>query len=264
MDEFQTLLQTIQRLLQIQCTSYKEDYIKRRIASRMNARHIGTYREYRDYLLSHPEEHQPLKNALTINVTKFFRDPPVFECVKNEIIIPILRQQNRIRIWSAGCSSGEEPYSYAIMLHDQTLLRKDVDWQIIATDIDDVILQKAKEGIYDKSALEFISERQLHRHFTPLPDGKFAIKPHVKEMVRFQHHDLMSGVPIQRGLDIISCRNVTIYFSDQQKNDLVRMFHQGLRPGGYYIMGMSEFLGREVENLFTPFKPLQKIFVRKD
>jgi len=74
----------------------------------------------------------------------------------------------------------------------------------------------------------------------------------------------MSGVPVQRGLDIVSCRNVTIYFSDPQKNDLVRMFYQGLRPGGYYIMGMSEFLGREVENLFIPFKPLQKIFIRKD
>ncbi len=264
MDEFQSLLQTIQRLFGIQCTNYKEDYIKRRLASRMNARRIATYREYQEYLLKHPEEHEPLKNALTINVTKFFRDPAVFECIRNEILTPMLRQQNRIRIWSAGCSSGEEPYSYAMMLYDQTLIRKDIDWQVIATDIDDVILGKAREGVYDKSALEFVNERQLHRHFTRRADGKFEIKPHIREKVRFQHHDLMSGVPVQRGLDIVSCRNVTIYFTDPQKNDLVRMFHQGLRPGGYYVMGMSEFLGREVEHLFAPYKPLQKIFVRKE
>ncbi|MDI9632905.1 MAG: protein-glutamate O-methyltransferase CheR [Methanolinea sp.] len=264
MDDFQSLLQTIQRLFNIQCGSYKEDYIKRRIASRMNARRIATYKEYREFLLSHPEEHELLKNALTINVTKFFRDPQVFECIRDEILTPLLRRQNRVRIWSAGCSSGEEPYSYAMLLYDLTLIRKDVDWLIIATDIDEAILRKAKEGIYEKSTLEYVSERQLHRHFTARPDGKFEIKPHIRQHVMFQHHDLMSGVPVQRNLDLVSCRNVTIYFSDKQKNDLVRMIHQGLRPGGYYVMGMSEFLGREVEHLFSPYKPLLKIFVRND
>jgi chemotaxis protein methyltransferase CheR len=264
MDEFQNLLQTIQRLFHIQCTNYKEDYIKRRLASRMNARHIATYKEYQDFLVGHPEEHDLLKNALTINVTKFFRDPQVFECIKNDILIPLLRQQKRIRVWSAGCSSGEEPYTYAMMLYDQTLIHKDVDWQVIATDIDEAILKKAREGVYEKPALEFVNERQLHRHFLQRADGKFEMKPHIREKVKFQHHDLMSGIPIQHDLDIISCRNVTIYFTDTQKNDLVRMIHKGLRPGGYYVMGMSEFLGREVENLFTSFKPLQKIFVRKD
>jgi len=264
MDEFQNLLQTIQRLLNIQCSNYKEDYIKRRLASRMNSRHIATYKEYQEYLLKNIEEHEALKNALTINVTKFFRDPPVFEILKSEIIPPILRQRKKLRLWSAGCSSGEEPYSYAIMLHDMTTILKDVDWMVLATDIDDTILKKAKEGIYEKSSLEYVSESQLRRHFKHREDGRYEIKPHIREKVKFQHHDLMSGVPITRYLDIISCRNVTIYFSDKQKNDLVRMFHQGLSPGGYYVMGMSEFLGREVESYFTPYKPLQKIFVRKD
>lgn len=264
MDEFQALLQTIQRLLNVQCTSYKEDYIKRRLASRMNARHIKTYKEYQDFLLQNKDEHELLKNALTINVTKFFRDLPVFETVRAEIFQPILRQKKRLRLWSAGCSSGEEPYSYAIILHDMTTIMKDVDWSIIATDIDEVILKRAKEGIYEKSALEFVTESQLRRHFKLLDDGRYEVKPHIKEKVKFQHHDLMSGVPIARYLDIISCRNVTIYFSDKQKNDLAKMFYQGLSPGGYYVMGMSEFLGRELEGYFASFKPLQKIFIRKD
>ena len=264
MDEFQSLLQTIQRLFNIQCTSYKEDYIKRRLASRMNARHIRSYQEYQDFLLNTKEEHEALKNALTINVTKFFRDPPVFETIRSDIISPLLRQKKRLRIWSAGCSSGEEPYSYAIILYDMAYLQKDAEWTIIATDIDETILKKATEGVYEKASLEYVSESQLRRHFKQGEDGRYEVKPHIREKVKFQHHDLMSGVPISRYLDIISCRNVTIYFSDKQKNDLVRMFHQGLSPGGYYVMGMSEFLGREVECYFAPYKPLQKIFVRKE
>jgi len=252
MDEFQSLLQTIQRLFNIQCTNYKEDYIKRRLASRMNARHIATYKEYQNFLLEHPEEHDLLKNALTINVTKFFRDPQVFECIKNDIIIPLLRQQKRIRIWSAGCSSGEEPYSYAMILYDQTLIHRDVDWQIIATDIDEVILKRAREGIYEKPALEFVNERQIHRHFIQRSDGKFEIKPHIKEKVRFQHHDLMSGVPIQHDLDIVSCRNVTIYFTDAQKNDLVRMIYKGLRPGAIISWGCRNSWGGRSKTSLHP------------
>jgi len=179
-------------------------------------------------------------------------------------LTPILRQKKRLRLWSAGCSSGEAPYSYAILLYDLTTLQKDADWPVIATDIDDTILKKAKEGVYEKASLELVSESQLRRHFRQMEDGKFEVKPHIRERVKFQHHDLMSGIPISRYLDVISCRNVTIYFNDAQKNDLVRMFYQGLSPGGYYVMGMSEFLSREVDGLFTPFRPLQKIFVRKD
>ncbi|MCU0631635.1 MAG: protein-glutamate O-methyltransferase CheR [Methanolinea sp.] len=264
MDEFQSLLQTIQRLFNIQCSNYKEDYIKRRLASRMNSRRIPTYKEYQEYLLKNKEEHEALKNALTINVTKFFRDPPVFEVVKTEIFSPILRKKKKLRLWSAGCSSGEEPYSYAIMLYDLTAIQKDVDWMVIATDIDDTILRKAKEGVYEKTSLELVSESQLRRHFKQRDDGKYEIKPHIREKVKFQHHDLMSGVPASRFFDVVSCRNVTIYFNDRQKTDLVHMFYQGLSPGGYYVMGMSEFLSREVEDLFAPFRPLQKIFVRKD
>lgn len=264
MDEFQSLLQTIQRLFHIQCANYKEDYIKRRLASRMNSRRITTYRGYQEYLLQNVDEREALKNALTINVTKFFRDPSVFESLKADVFLPILRQKKRLRLWSAGCSSGEEPYSYAIVIHDITSLQKDVDWTVIATDIDDTILKKAKEGIYEKSSLELVSESQLRRHFRQRDDGRYEIKPHIREKVKFQHHDLMSGIPVSRYLDVISCRNVTIYFNDRQKNELVRMFHQGLAPGGFYVMGMSEFLSREVEGLFAPYRPLQKIFVRKD
>lgn len=262
MDDFERLLAAIEEHLSIRCGQYKQAYIKRRLYSRMNSRDIKDYGEYQKILLSDPEEREKLKNALTINVTKFFRDPDVFEAVKRDLLPSILKTKTRIRIWSAGCSSGEEPYSYAIILAELAFFHKEMNSLVIATDIDREILKKAAEGVYDPSALENLSESQKRRHFTRRPDGKFEVKPAIKEMVRFQNHDLMAGAPVSRGFDIISCRNVTIYFTDQQKNDLNRMFHGALAPNGFYIMGLSEYLGKEVAPLFTPYRAREKIFTR--
>ncbi|MBP1927890.1 chemotaxis protein methyltransferase CheR [Methanolinea mesophila] len=262
MDDFSLLLTTIEKILSIRCGNYKEDYIKRRLLSRMNATGATGYREYHKLLQNSSEEQEKLRNALTINVTKFFRDPEVFDLVKRDLIPRILKKKNRVRIWSAGCSSGEEPYSFAIILAELGLFHKDLDGLIYATDIDQEILKKARAGVYEKSSLENLSENQVRRNFTQRTDGKFEVRPHLRERIRFQHHDLMAGVPVSRNLDIVSCRNVTIYFTEHQKNDLAREFYDGLDNEGFYIMGMSEFLGKEVGTLFTPYKPLQKVFVK--
>jgi len=263
MDDFHTLTATIERLLQIRCENYKEDYIKRRLSSRMNAVRIKEYLEYNRFLLTNQEEQEKLRNALTINVTKFFRDKEVFELVKRELIPEILKKKQRIRIWSAGCSSGEEPYSYAIILYEIGLTHPSIDGLIYATDIDYEILKRAKEGVYERPALDNMTELQIKKYFTLRPDGKYEIKPHIREKVRFQYHDLMRGEPISRYLDLISCRNVTIYFNEPQKNDLCKVFHQGLTAGGYYVMGLSEYLGKESEPLFKSYRPLLKIFTRQ-
>ncbi len=262
MDEFQALTDTIERLLQIKCSNYKQDYIKRRLASRMNALNIQNYGVYKRLILTNTGEQEKLRNALTINVTKFFRDPEIFETVKRDIIPEILKKKQKIRIWSAGCSSGEEPYTYAIILYELGLLNKSLDGKIYATDIDLEILKRAKEGVYEKGALVNLNENQIRRYFIARSDGKFEIKPHIKEKVQFQYHDLMKGVPVSRMLDLISCRNVTIYFNESQKLALAHVFHEGLMPGGYYIMGMSEYLPRDVEHLFKTYRPLQKIFIK--
>ena len=197
MDDFHTLTATIERLLHIRCGNYKEDYIKRRLSSRMNAVSIKEYLAYNKYLLSSPEEQEKLRNALTINVTKFFRDKEVFETVKRELFLQILKNKQRIRMWSAGCSSGEEPYSYAIVLYEIGLTNPSMDALIYATDIDYEILKRAKEGVYERPALDNMSEMQIKKHFTLRPDGKYEIKPHIREKVRFQYNDLMRGEPIQ-------------------------------------------------------------------
>jgi chemotaxis protein methyltransferase CheR len=109
-----------------------------------------------------------------------------------------------------------------------------------------------------------LSQAQIHRHFTRLPDGNYQVKPNLQELIRFRPHDLMSGVPVSRWLDLVICRNVTIYFNEKQKDELVKMFHGALVSGGFYIMGKTEYLGRQVEDLFVAHNSLQKIYNKKD
>ena len=259
MDAFASLQKSIERLVRIRCSNYKEDYIKRRILSRMRLTNTADFEAYHKYLLATPEEVDLLRNALTINVTKFFRDPEVFEVLRREVLPDLAARHGSIRIWCAGCATGEEPYSLAILAHDLAALRDGVNVTIYATDIDAVVLEKAKAGIYDRKALENVDERQLRRHFISREDGTFEVRPHLKEIIKFRQHDLMSGVPIARYLDAVSCRNVTIYFTERQKNELTRLFHGALAVDGYYVMGKTEYLGREVEHLFKPYNIMQKI-----
>jgi chemotaxis protein methyltransferase CheR len=260
--DFLTLKRYIETTLNVQCSNYKEEYIKRRLSSRMRSTGKETYASYLTYLKSTPDELEPLRKALTIHVTEFFRDFDVFEAIRTSVIPDLLKQKIRLRIWSAGCSTGEEPYSLAMILYEYLQKNKNISCMIYATDVDEPTLERAKEGIYDPKALQKMSETQIRRHFIMLPDGMYQVRPHLKELIKFRRHDLMSGIPVSRFLDMVTCRNVTIYFTEKQKNDLARLFHEALVPGGFYVMGKTEYLAKEVENLFIPYNPTQKIFIK--
>lgn len=264
MDDFGTLKHYIEQTLKIQCGNYKEDYIKRRLLSRMRSTNSANYADYLKYLKANAGELDVLRKALTINVTEFFRDNDVYDSLKNEVLPDLFSKRKRLRIWCAGCSTGEEPYSIAMILHDFMARDKDVSAQIFATDIDKVVLGKAQEGIYSPKAMGKLSESQTKRHFTKLPDGNYQVKQHLKDLIRFRAHDLMGGTPVSRWLDLITCRNVTIYFTESQKDDLARLFHDALVTDGYYIMGKTEYLGRQVEHLFVAKNSVQKIFIKKE
>ncbi|MDD1694650.1 MAG: protein-glutamate O-methyltransferase CheR [Methanoregula sp.] len=264
MDGFEALKRHIEQTLKIQCGNYKEDYIKRRLLSRMRSTNTTNYEDYLKYLKATPPELEVLRNALTINVTEFFRDNDVYELLRNEVLPDLFSKRKRLRIWCAGCSTGEEPYSIAMILHELMTQNKELSVQVFATDIDKVVLAKAQAGIYTPKAMVKLSESQIRRHFNKLPDGNFEAKQHLKELIRFRPHDLMGGTPVSRWLDLITCRNVTIYFTEKQKDDLARVFHDALVTDGYYIMGKTEYLGRQVENLFIPKNSVQKVFVKKE
>ena len=258
------LILDVQKRLKIQLTSYKQDYIKRRLLSRMNSTRSKDFAEYHQYLKNHPEEEEKLRNALTINVTKFFRDLDVFDLVRKEIFPTILRDKRTIKIWSAGCSSGEEPYTYAIILHELGKSGPAFNGAIIATDIDEEMLKKARLGAYEKNALENMTETQIAKYFDKKEDGKYYVKDLIKQMVKFQGHDLMTAGPVARLMDMVSCRNVTIYFNEQQKKGLVKLVHESLGKEGFYIMGMSEYMAKDVEHLFKAYRPMLKVFQKTE
>jgi chemotaxis protein methyltransferase CheR len=258
---YEELVKDIEKRLKIQLSSYKVDYIKRRLLSRMNSTRQDNYVDYHAYLRKTPDEEEKLRNALTINVTKFYRDIDVFNLIRDVIFPELLKKNKKIRIWSAGCSSGEEPYTYAIMIYELT--RGTTTGNVIlATDIDQEILRKAKEGVYEKSTLDNLDQKLVTKHFDQLPDGKYKVKDHIRNMVQFQQHDLMKAIPASRDNDLVSCRNVTIYFNEEQKKLLVKLMHDALKPSGYYIMGMSEYMSKDVEHLFNSYKPIYKIYTK--
>ncbi|MDK2975466.1 MAG: chemotaxis protein methyltransferase CheR [Methanofollis sp.] len=259
MDDFTSLSRTIERVVGIRTSQYKEDYIKRRVLSRMRISGKETFKDYHHLLISDDAEKESLKNALTINVTEFFRDPEVFKAVSQKVLPEIIGKQKKIRIWCAGCATGEEAYSYAILVREYMRMNP-VDVRIYATDIDSAVLGKAREGTYDIKSLKNLTEQQIRRYFTLREDGRYELKPMVKEDVRFSNHDLTSGIPAARFLDLVSCRNVTIYFNENQKRDLAALFYEALSHDGYYVMGKTEYLLRESEAHFTPVDSIQKIY----
>lgn len=260
--DFLALKRYIEGTLKMQLSNYKVEYIKRRLSSRMRSTGKDSFGHYLTYLKATPDELEPLKKALTIHVTEFFRDADVWDAVRTIVIPEILKERARIRIWSAGCSTGEEPYSLAMIVYEFMQKNKDINVLIYATDIDEPTLERAKEGIYDPKALQKMTDAQIRKHFMQLPSGMFQVKPHLKELIRFRRHDLMSGAPISRFLDMVTCRNVTIYFNENQKNELAKLFHEALTPGGFYIMGKTEYLAKEVEHFFTSYNSTLKIFTK--
>ncbi|HOL08461.1 MAG TPA: protein-glutamate O-methyltransferase CheR [Methanomassiliicoccaceae archaeon] len=209
-----------------------------------------------------------LLRDLTINVTQFFRDEAVFRALEDEVL-PLLiyrkvkRGETSIRIWSAGCSSGQEPYSMAILMRE--LLGEEFDKfsvSIVASDIDEEVLESARRGVYVPRQVVNVNPTYLARHFT-LVDGKYQVSPEIMDMVRFRNIDLFTSTAGSH-FDMILCRNVVIYFTREMQERLYMKFHSSLRPGGYLVMGNTETLVGEAVHLFRPVRPRERIYQKAD
>jgi chemotaxis protein methyltransferase CheR len=247
-------------------SQYREKCLKRRINVRLRATGAHTYLDYMTVLKKDPTEYDRLFDTLTINVTNFFRDKSTYRVIEGTIIpelILLKKKQGKkiIRIWSAGCASGEEPYSIAILFH-QVLGAKINDFliSIHATDIDEPSLEKAKRAEYEASAFSEVDERILRRYFNY--NLEFSLKEEINQMVRFKWHDLISDRPLAN-LDIILCRNVLIYFSRDLQVKLCTKFYQCLNRGGYLILGKTESLSGESTRLFQPVSTRERVYQKK-
>ena len=220
----------------------------------MNHNSIKTYNEYINYLKKHPDESKQLLDTLTVNVTELFRNPDVYNIIEKKVIPDIFSKakehsRKNIRIWSAGCSSGEEPYSIAMIFLD--ILEKQVQKYgiiIYATDIDKKSLEKAKAGIYSFEEIKNVGHARISKYFDHVGD-KYHIKNEVKKLVSFKKLDMISE-PGLNAMDMILCRNVVIYFSNELKERLYVNFYNSLRHGGYFIQGKTEMLKGDAKDLF--------------
>ena len=264
--EFEELTRKISRDRGFACASYKEKCLRRRIAVRMRARGVHSYRDYARVLDIDSGEYDRLLDALTINVTKLFRNASVYESLA-EHVVPVLWNAERrlIHLWSAGCSSGEEPYSLAILFHRYASLHGQLDQigrvDVVGTDIDRASLAAAERGQYSESAFEEMPAELRERYFSAR--APFTIAPAVRRTVRFERRDLLDQFPkSDGGFDLISCRNVLIYFDRDTQERLLARFHEALVPGGFLVLGKVETLLGTVRSRFAAVDARERIFRR--
>ena len=265
---FQLLLRQIFEDRGLDFRQYHQGVIKRKMAVRIRANHQESYAGYMRFLPNHPEEYDKLLETLCINITEFFRDSEVWVTVKY-LLENLLRQKKQkndksIRIWSAGCSSGEEPYSIAITLKE--LLKTEplnFTVEIYATDIDKKCLKEAQEGVYNKDSLKNVNEKYLKRYFTPLGQGKYAVSAEIKNMVKFQYLDLILNGNI-KDTDVVFCRNVFIYFNRDLQEQLLMKFYKSLKNGGYLVKGKAETIFTEAREVFKDIDSNARIYRKSE
>jgi len=244
-------------------SQYREKYVKRRIDVRMRETGAQTYLQYMIVLKRDPSEYDRLLDVLTINVTRFFRDGGTFKVIQDDVlrkIISVKQKKNKkiIRVWSAGCATGEEPYSIGILFNE--ILGSKIDCffiSIYATDSDANSLEKARAAEYVNNSAPEVEENILRRYFRY--DGKYKLKEEIKQMVKFKHHDLISDEPLTH-MDIILCRNVIIYFSRELQQKLFKKFYEGLNKEGYLILGKTESLRGESARMFQLVNMSERIY----
>ncbi|HTQ58348.1 MAG TPA: chemotaxis protein CheB [Bryobacteraceae bacterium] len=231
---------------------YKRSTILRRIARRMQLNYLEDLQGYLEKLREQPDEIRALADDLLITVTSFFRDPAVFEKLEREVVPRLFEHKGPkdfVRVWSVGCATGEEAYSLAMLLMEETIRHETPPQvQVFASDLHKRSLEKAREGFYPGDIETDVSGARLQRFFRK-EDGGYRIKKEVREVVVFAPHNLLGDPPFSR-IDLISCRNLLIYLQRDVQRDVAELFHYSLNPGGTLLLGSSEKL--EGMDLFHP------------
>ncbi len=263
---FLALLHKISEERGLDLRNYHSEILKRRIALRLKHHSIASYSKYIEFLTRNPREYDRLFETLCINVSEFFRDPPVWVTIQylleNLIAAKIKNKQSSIFLWSAGCANGEEPYSIAITLKEALRgITQITKIEILATDVDKACLNFAQKAEYSKDSLKNCSPKILARYFG-LCEGKFLIKEETKNLVGFDYLDLTSQ-DYPKNIDVLTCRNVFIYFNRQLQKQILDKFCHCLVPGGYLILGKSEALGLEYENCLETVDTNARIYRKR-
>jgi chemotaxis protein methyltransferase CheR len=263
---FSALARQIARTSGFTLEAYKDKCIRRRIAVRMRACGVHSYDDYRAVLDRSPVELERLRDALTINVTRFYRNAETWNLIRRDLLPALLdTRRPEVRVWSAGCASGEEPYTLAVLAADhldragraEGLARLAID----ATDIDRVSLERAQAACYRSEGLTELPD-DLVRAYFEVAGNERRIIDRVRRRVRVRHLDLSREPPLRSDYDLIICRNVVIYFDRAMQERLFRIFSDALVPGGYLVLGKVETLFGSARERLTLVDPRERVYRR--
>ena len=261
---FKQILTVLKVRRGVDFTYYKQSTLKRRIVRRMALMKMEKPADYLAFLRENKTEQDALYNDMLISVTQFFRDPQSFELLCNTLFPALVSKKaynEPLRIWIAGCATGEEAYSMAICLQEQLGDKAAaMKIQIFATDISEIAIAKARTGIYRPTELEGVSLSRLQQFFTKL-DGSYQVNKVIRDMCVFAHHNLLKDPPFSK-IDLVSCRNVLIYLEPVLQKKALTTFHYSLNEDGFLMLGKSETIGNNTD-IFTAVNTPEKIYVRK-
>ena len=254
---YETFKEQVLRLSNIDLNAYKERQMKRRIEALITKNNFNSYDDYIIALRTDKDKYTEFINYITINVSEFFRNVDQWKLLEKEIL-PYLFEKfgKNLRIWSAACSTGDEPYSLAMVLSKYLPLDK---IQIMATDIDKQVLEKAKAGLYNVKNLAGLPEEFLSRYFKKVNDRTYQISDSVKSCVDFKQHNLLRD-EYPKNCDLIVCRNVLIYFTEETKDTIYKNFNRALKQDGILFVGSTEQI---IQPQLMGFTSYRSFFYRK-
>jgi len=256
-NEYELFKKEIFKLSEINLSSYKERQMKRRIDSLLSKRGFKGYQEYLNGLKENKELYIEFINFITINVSEFYRNNVQWEMLE-EVIIPYLNENNKatLKIWSAACSNGQEPYSLAMLLNDKY---PSLNYSILATDIDEKVLAHAEKGNYEEKNINGIPSTYLKKYMKCC-NGLYGINSEVKRNITFKKHNLLKD-RYPTDIDLIVCRNVLIYFTDEAKDKIYSNFNNSLKNGGVLFVGSTEQI---INASKYNFKTIKTFFYKKE
>lgn len=269
--KFLSLKNTVAKLLDFPSQNYTNSFLQRRFETRLraNAIDLKDYAKYETLFKSDPEEQKKLLKELTIHVTHFFRDKDAWDALQSELIPSLIEEKVKkniktIRIWSAGCSTGEEPYT--IMMCFREALGKEFEnfeIKLIANDYDIVTVEKAKAGIYDEQQFHETDPNVRDKYFEKMPDGTYHVKPSLTKNIDFAKGDILSSNK-PRNIDLAFCRNTVIYFDMPTKTKFYdEVYTDVLTRGGFFVMGKTETLLGDSRSKFKIFNGRERMFKKE-
>ena len=264
-EDLKLLLNEVFKERHIDFSQYREQLIQRRVAVRLRVTKCHSYPEYIDFLKHNRHELDALLDALTINVTQFYRDPQVFQAIAQKIIpclfpAKVIEKKEIVRIWSCGCSGGEEATTVLILISEY--LKQDINKPrilIYGTDIDKLSIKKANEGIYEEYEFKDMPAGLKEKYFLPVGNRRYERKKEFNQFLFFREQDVIRSEPV-KNVDLIICRNLFIYFKRELQLQCLEKFYRALNKGGFLVLGLTESLWGDSAKKYAEFDRENRIY----